>query len=81
MPKTDMYDQTRIKMKCLFHNEWKEKFVTLNDIWKWTQNGKLKKRVNAVRDIDAISSKTGMGIGFADSKGERAKSDAAMLSL
>ena len=27
MPKTDMYDQTRIKMKYLFHNEWKEKFV------------------------------------------------------
>jgi hypothetical protein len=65
MPKTDMYDQTRIKMKYLFHNEWKEKFVALSDIWKWTQNGKFKKRVNAVRDIDAISSKMGMDIGFA----------------
>ena len=54
MPKTDMYDQTRIKMKYLFHNEWKEKFVALSDIWKWTQNGKFKKRVNAVRDIDNL---------------------------
>ena len=52
-------NQTKLLMKYLFHREWKEKLVTLNDIREWTQKGRYQKLVNAARGLDVAHTEFG----------------------
>ena len=58
-----MNNQTKLLMKYLYHREWKEKYVTLSEIWQSTQTGKYQKRVDAARGIDTILTRTGVEAG------------------
>ena len=41
----------RLKMKYRYRGEWREKYVTLESIWKWMREGKYQTRVEAARNL------------------------------
>ena len=40
-----------LKMKYRYRGEWREKYVTLESIWKWMREGKYQTRVEAARNL------------------------------
>lgn len=53
----------KVLMRYLYRREWKEKWVTLADVAKWTREGKYQHRVNAARGLEAVQTETGMASG------------------
>jgi hypothetical protein len=45
-------------MKFRYRKEWREKYVTLESIWKWVRNGKYLARVEATRGLRDITTST-----------------------
>jgi hypothetical protein len=45
-------------MKFRYRKEWREKYVTLESIWKWVRNGKYQARVEATRGLRDITTST-----------------------
>ena len=41
----------RLKMKYRYRGEWREKYVTLETVWKWMHEGKYQSRVEAARGL------------------------------
>ena len=41
----------RLKMKYRYRGEWREKYVTLESVWKWMREGKYQTRVEAARNL------------------------------
>lgn len=50
----------KLKMKYRYRGEWRVKYVTLENVWKWIQEGRYQNRVAAVRGLDEINSVGGM---------------------
>ena len=46
-----MENMDKIRMKYCYRDEWREKFVTLENVWKWTREGKYRNKVEAVRGL------------------------------
>ena len=50
----------KLKMKYRYRGEWRVKYVTLENVWKWIQEGRYQNRVAAVRGLGEINSVGGM---------------------
>ena len=53
-----METMTKLRMKFRYRKEWREKYVTLESIWKWVRNGKYLARVEATRGLRDITTST-----------------------
>ena len=47
-------------MRYLYHQEWKEKLVSLDDVVDWTREGKYQRRIEAVRGGKTVAKPGGM---------------------
>ena len=45
----------KLRMRYLYRGEWREKYVTLESIYKWMHEGKYQNRVEATRGLRAIN--------------------------
>ena len=52
----------RLRMKYRHHGAWREKYVSLESIWKWMSSGKYQARVEAARGLRDISTSTVNGM-------------------
>ena len=59
-----MKDKNKVLLRYLYRREWKERLTTLNEVVGWMRQGKYKRRVNAVRGLDAVP--TGGGLAGGD---------------
>ena len=50
----------KLKMKYRYRGEWRVKYVTLENVWKWILEGRYQNRVAAVRGLGEINSVGGM---------------------
>lgn len=50
----------KLLMDYFYRSEWRQKGVTLSEVYDWTLNGKYRHRVDAVRGIDEIAVPGGM---------------------
>ena len=50
-------------MKYRYRQEWREKYVSLEEIAEWTRTGKHEHRVNAVRGLEDASTGIGLATG------------------
>jgi hypothetical protein len=55
-----MKDNRKVMMKYLYHQEWKEKPVSLGEVHRWVSEGKYQHRVEAVRNLREIAVEGGM---------------------
>ncbi len=62
---------TRVLMKYRYRQEWREKYVSLEETAEWTRTGKHEHRVNAVRGLEDGS--TGIGMSTFDNLKQVAK--------
>jgi hypothetical protein len=53
-----METKNKIRMKYRYRKEWREKYVTLESIWKWMCSGKYQARVEATRGLRDITTST-----------------------
>ena len=53
----------KVLMKYRYHNEWREKFVTLSAVAEATRQCKYRQRVDAVRGLEPVTTETGMACG------------------
>ena len=53
-----METMIKLRMKYRYRKEWREKSVTLENIWKWMCNGKYQARVEATRGLRDITTST-----------------------
>jgi len=53
----------KLRMRYLYRGAWREKYVTLESIWKWMLEGKYQGRVEAARGLRSISIAGGMVCG------------------
>ena len=58
-----MKEEKRLLTKYRYRREWREKYMSLNDIYGWTIGGKYAKRVNAARGLDEVMTEAGMTSG------------------
>ena len=54
---------TKVLMKYLFRQQWREKWVTLQNVADWTRRGKYQKRVDAARGLREYPMVGGMTCG------------------
>ena len=53
-----METKNKVRMKYRYRKEWREKYVTLESIWKWMRSGKYQARVEATRGLRDITTST-----------------------
>ncbi len=53
---TIMESLSTVKLSCnyLYHHEWNEKFITLQQLAGWIQQGRYARRINAVRGLETV---------------------------
>ncbi len=54
---------TKVLLRYLYRQEWKTKFVTLDEVARWTRDGKYAQRVNAARGMGAVPTEIGIASG------------------
>jgi len=64
---TIMESLSTVKLSCsyLYHHEWNEKFITLQQLAGWIQQGRYARRINAVRGLETVRTDIGMVSGYA----------------
>ena len=45
----------KLRMRYLYRGEWREKYVTLESVWKWMREGKYQNKVEATRGLRAVN--------------------------
>ena len=55
-----MENNKKVLMRYLYRQEWREKYVTLDEVCRMTREGKYANRVNAARGLDAMAVKGGV---------------------
>ena len=60
-----MKGQVKVLMKYRYNGVWREKFVALSDVFKWTRMGKYRQRVDSVRGGILVPTSMGMASGSA----------------
>ena len=58
-----MKNNVKVLMRYLYHQKWKEKCVTLENVFNWTRDGRYGRRVEAVRGLREVPMPGGMVIG------------------
>ena len=53
----------KVLMSYMYRQQWREKPVTLEEVARWTREGKYEGRVNAVRGLQLTLTDYGMGEG------------------
>ena len=48
----------KVRMRYRYRREWHEKYVTLEQVWRWTRDGKYQARVEAARGMKDITTST-----------------------
>ena len=54
-----MESNIKVRMKYRYRKEWREKYVTLESIWKWMREGKYQTRVEAARGLRELGTSMG----------------------
>ena len=55
-----MKQSTKVLMRYLYRQEWKERLVSLDDVVDWTREGKYQRRIEAVRGGRTVAKPGGM---------------------
>ena len=42
----------KLRMRYLYRGEWREKYVTLESVWKWMREGKYQNKVEATQGLE-----------------------------
>ena len=53
-----MTKNNKLRMKYRYRGEWRQKYVTIESIWKWMRNGRYQARVEATRGLRDIATST-----------------------
>jgi len=53
----------KLRMRYLYRGEWREKYVTLESVWKWMREGKYQNKVEATRGLRAVNMTGGVSAG------------------
>ena len=56
-------NKMKVIMNYFYRKRWMEKYVTLESVAKWTREGKVQRRVNAVRGLELVKTEVGLASG------------------
>lgn len=49
-----MMEKTKVKVRYIYHKEWREKYLTLREIAAWIGGSRYQRNVNAVRGLEVV---------------------------
>ena len=51
---SNMMEKTKVKVRYIYHKEWREKYLTLREIAAWIGGSRYQRNVNAVRGLEVV---------------------------